>query len=144
MYPGIVVLFILAPFWPELGISRSFLGSHGMLGSTLNTLGAGVGAFLFFLLVALSYPQGMGAGDVKLAGLIGLLVGFPGVLIALWISVVSGGLVAITLLLLRKKTRKDALPFGPFLALGAITVLLVGTDSTLYMEVVEKLGGFWT
>ena len=70
----------------------------------------------------------MGGGDVKLAGAVGLLVGFPQVLLALWLAIVSGGLVAIWLLVSRKMGRKDAMPFGPFLALSGVTVLLVGTE----------------
>ena len=129
VYPSIVALFVLAPFWGELGLSRSFLDDDGLLGSFLNSILAGFGAFGLFLAITLAYPQGMGGGDVKLAGLVGLLVGFPGVLVSLWITIVSGGLVAVLLLLLRKKGRKDAIPFGPFLALGAMIVLLAGTET---------------
>ena len=71
---------------------------------------------------------GMGGGDVKLAGMIGLLVGIPGAAVALWIAAVSGGLVAIVLLASGKKGRKEAIPFGPFMSLGAIVVVLSGTD----------------
>jgi len=68
----------------------------------------------------------MGAGDVKMAGLIGLVTGFPLVLIALFIGIVTGGLAAIMLLLFRKKGRKDLIPYGVFLALGPIATLLWG------------------
>ena len=76
----------------------------------------------------LLFPAGMGGGDVKLAAAVGLLVGFPQVLLALWLAMASGGLVAIWLLVSRKLGRKDAISFGPFLALSAMAVLLVGTD----------------
>ena len=128
IYPTIVVLMVLAPFWPELGLSRSFLGNSGMAGSMASSLVAGGGAFLLFLAIILLFPSGMGGGDVKLAGAVGLLVGFPQVLLALWLAIVSGGLVAIFLLITRKRGRKDAIPFGPFLALSAVAVLLVGTE----------------
>jgi len=88
-------------------------------------IGGAVG-FLFFLIVMLIYPRGMGAGDVKMAGLIGLVTGFPLVLIALFIGIVTGGLVAIMLLLFKKKGRKDLIPYGTFLAFGPIAALLWG------------------
>ena len=65
-----------------------------------------------------------------MAGLFGLLLGYPGVLMALWISIMTGGSVAVALLLMRKRGRKDAIPFGPFLSFGALVVLLVGVDVT--------------
>ena len=65
-----------------------------------------------------------------MAGLFGLLLGYPGVLMALWISIMTGGAVAGALLLMRKRGRKDAIPFGPFLSFGALVVLLVGVDVT--------------
>ena len=68
----------------------------------------------------------MGLGDVKLAGLIGLVTGFPLVLIAMYLAILSGGLVAIVLLLLRLKGRKEAMPFGPFLSLAAMATLFWG------------------
>jgi leader peptidase (prepilin peptidase)/N-methyltransferase len=70
----------------------------------------------------------MGWGDVKLAAFIGLATGFPLVLLALFISIVSGGLVASILLLLKIKGRKDAIPFGPFLSLGTLLTLLWGDN----------------
>lgn len=70
--------------------------------------------------------QGMGFGDVKLGALIGLMVGFPHVLVALFIAVVSGGIAAIALLALGIKGRKDAMPFGPYMAAGAMATVLWG------------------
>ncbi len=137
VFPSALVILVLAPFWADLGESRSFLGSETMLASALNSLVAGFGAFLLFYAIAFLFQGmrdvtgdkgGMGGGDVKLAGVIGLLVGFPGVVVALWVAVVAGGLVAASLLALGKKGRKDAIPFGPFLSLGAITVLLAGGE----------------
>lgn len=136
IYPAIVALLLLAPFWSELGASRPFLGNTGMLGSLLNSLVAGFGAFLVFLIIFLVYPQGMGGGDPKLAGVVGLLVGFPGVLFALWLAVVTGGLLAIALLVTGKKGRKDSIPFGPFLAASAIIIFLGGSEIlTRYQDI---------
>jgi leader peptidase (prepilin peptidase)/N-methyltransferase len=85
------------------------------------------------LIPALVYPlllgkEGMGWGDVKLAGLIGLVTGFPLVLVAMFLAIISGGLVAAILLLLRSKGRSDVIPFGPFLAVAAMATLLWGND----------------
>lgn len=128
IYPAILLLVFLAPFWPELGFSRDFLGSAGMLASLSNSLVAGVGAYLAFLAIALVFPQGIGGGDVKLAGAVGLLVGFPGIVVSLWIAAVSGGLAAIALMLTGRKRRKDTIPFGPFLATAAIVPVLAGGE----------------
>jgi leader peptidase (prepilin peptidase)/N-methyltransferase len=87
----------------------------------------GVGGFLFFFLAALAYPRGMGMGDVKLAGAMGLALGraiAPAVLFAL-----LGGVVVGALIIARKgarEGRKTAVPFGPFLALGGVIALFVG------------------
>ena len=78
------------------------------------------------LLLVLLFPVGMGMGDVKLAALIGLLVGFPQVFIALLICFVSGGAVASGLLLARLKGRKDPIPLAPFLTAGLIITVFYG------------------
>jgi leader peptidase (prepilin peptidase)/N-methyltransferase len=88
---------------------------------------AGAAAAGFLLIAALAYPGGMGMGDVKLAGVMGLFLGravAPAILIALLAGVLYGALV-----MARKGTRagrKTAVPFGPFLALGAIVAVYAG------------------
>jgi leader peptidase (prepilin peptidase)/N-methyltransferase len=87
----------------------------------------GAGAFAFFLLAALAYPRGMGIGDVKLAGAMGLALGravAPAILFAL-----VGGVLIGAVVIARKgarEGRKTAVPFGPFLALGAVAALFAG------------------
>lgn len=88
-------------------------------------IGGGVG-LVFFLIVFIITPRGMGMGDVKLAGLIGLTAGFPMGLVALFIGIFIGGLAAIALLALRRKGRKDVVPYGTFLAIGPIVTMLWG------------------
>ena len=142
VFPSLVVLLVLAPFWSQLDVSRSFLGNSGMLASLANSLVAGFGAFLLFLVIYAVNPQGMGGGDVKLAGLIGLLVGFPGVMVALWGGIVSGGLVAVFLLVLRIRGWKDKISFGPFLSSAAIVALLWGSDIVSgYQYVLDRIAG---
>jgi leader peptidase (prepilin peptidase) / N-methyltransferase len=81
----------------------------------------------FLLLAALAYPGGMGMGDVKLAAVLGLLLGravAPAILIAL----VSGVLVGVVVIARKgqREGRKTAVPFGPFLALGALVSVFAG------------------
>ena len=142
IFPSIIALIVLSPFWTELGFPRTFLGDDGMVGTLINSLLSGLGSFLIFLAIAAVYPQGMGGGDVKLGGVIGLLVGYPGALIALWIAVVSGGLIAVGLVLIHKLGRKDSMPFGPFLAAGAGVALLAGSEiASWYNNVGDFLAG---
>jgi leader peptidase (prepilin peptidase)/N-methyltransferase len=75
-------------------------------------------------LPALIAPRGLAGGDVKLAGLIGLTVGFPRVLPALTVGIVAGGLTIGLLLLTRRVGPKEYVPYGPFLVLGALVSLL--------------------
>jgi len=84
----------------------------------------GVTGFAIFLLIALAKPGGMGMGDVKLAGLIGLVLGYPGVLVALFIGIIVGGIGALVLLLSRRAQRNSYLPYAPFLVTGALVTLL--------------------
>jgi leader peptidase (prepilin peptidase)/N-methyltransferase len=87
-------------------------------------LAASFGAGLFFLVIALVYPAGLGMGDVKLALLIGAAVGWS-VVTALFLGTLASGLVAgVTLFKEGSSARKRAIPLGPFLAGGAIVVLL--------------------
>lgn len=130
--PAVLVLAALAPFWPELGIDRTLFFEQVHLSSLVNSLAAGVGAFVAFLAIKAVYPAGMGAGDVKMAGMLGLLVGYPGIVVALWVAVVAGGVLAVGLLALGRRSRKDAMPFGPFLSAGGIFSLLVGAEIVEY------------
>ncbi|MBC8254711.1 MAG: prepilin peptidase [Ardenticatenia bacterium] len=88
-------------------------------------VGGGVG-FLLFLLIAAIRPGAMGAGDVKLAGAIGLISGFPGALVSLCLGIVAGGLGALILLLTRRVKRSDPIPYAPFLVVGTLLALISG------------------
>ena len=90
---------------------------------------AGLAGGGFFLIAALLYPRGMGMGDVKLAGVLGLYLGravAPAILIALIAGVLVGAAI-----IARKgavEGRKTAVPFGPFLALGGMLAFFVGNE----------------
>ena len=142
VFPSIVLLLVLGPFWTEIGLTRSFLGDETVLASLANSYISGLGAFLAFLTIALITPAGMGGGDVKFAAVLGLMVGFPGILLAIWISAVGGGLIAIGLILAGRKGRKDVIPFGPFMALGAAVVLIAGSHLIdWYQDLASAISG---
>jgi leader peptidase (prepilin peptidase) / N-methyltransferase len=86
-------------------------------------LGGAIG-FGTFGLLALIGRGAMGLGDVKLAGVIGLMTGYPLVLPALLAGVALGGIAAIALLVTRRAGRKSTMAYAPYLALGTIIVLL--------------------
>jgi leader peptidase (prepilin peptidase) / N-methyltransferase len=88
---------------------------------------AGAAAGGFFLLAAIVYPRGMGMGDVKLAGVMGLYLG-RAVGLAVLIGLVAGVIVGAIIIARvgAKEGRKMAVPFGPFLALGGIIAIFAG------------------
>jgi leader peptidase (prepilin peptidase)/N-methyltransferase len=88
---------------------------------------AGASAAAFLLVFVLAYPRGMGMGDVKLAGVLGLYLGraaAPALLVGVIAATIFGALVIARLGV--QQGRKTALPFGPFLALGGVVGLLAG------------------
>ncbi len=103
-------------------------------------IGFGIGLVIFLLIVLIS-RGGMGWGDVKMAAFIGLVTGFPLVFVALFLAVILGGLVAGILLLFKLRKRKEGIPFGPYLSLGAIITLLFGNDIlSWYLGVILSIG----
>lgn len=96
---------------------------------------AGVVAGGLLLIAALAYPKGMGMGDVKLAGVMGLCLG-TAVAPAMFVALLAGVLVG-AVLLARGASRKTAIPFGPFLALGGLVAIFAGPALvTLYLGAV--------
>ena len=114
VYPATAIALIIAVFTPDPGIVKALMG--GGLGLAV------------MLLLALIFRGGIGWGDVKMAGLMGVMVGFPVILVALLLAVVGGGLVAGILLALKVKGRKETMPFGPFLSLATMVTLLWGDN----------------
>jgi leader peptidase (prepilin peptidase) / N-methyltransferase len=99
------------------------------LGAYGRGLLGGVIAFAAFFVVHLVSPRGMGFGDVKLSFTLGLALGCVGwgeVVLGLFLGFFYGALIGIVLIATRLRSRNQAVPFGPFLAAGAITALLVG------------------
>lgn len=102
-----------------------FIGIYMLLGlhnisfkeAILSGLGAG---FLFYILTYF----GMGGGDVKLIAVLGLFLGMKGIINTIFLSFVYGGIVAAYLMLFKKRKGKDEMPFGPSIALGAVTAII--------------------
>lgn len=88
---------------------------------------AGISAAGFFFLIWLvSRGKWMGFGDVKLGFLIGLFLGFPNVLVALFLAFFVGAIIGTGLMLVGKKKLKSEVPFGPFLITGIFLALFWG------------------
>jgi leader peptidase (prepilin peptidase)/N-methyltransferase len=121
VYPGMVVALLLAL------LPQPWLTQWVVTGVANAALGGGIG-FAIFLLIALASRGGMGWGDVKLAALIGLATGFPLVFFAIIMGAILGGIVAVALVIVKKRNFKGTIPFGPFLALAAMVTLLWGSN----------------
>jgi leader peptidase (prepilin peptidase)/N-methyltransferase len=135
---GVMLAFAFSFFWGEFADFWPKVGP----GITLSALLGGAVGFILMLLPYLISRGGMGAGDVKLAGFIGLVVAFPQVLAALLVGIIIGGILAILLLLFRLRKRKEAIPFGPFLAVGAMVALIWGGQIIeWYRNTLTNLGG---
>jgi len=107
----------LTPLAQDWGIGEAYL--RALAGS-----GLGFGMMLVIYLVT---RGGAGAGDVKLAALLGAMLGFPQIVAGLALGYILGGIAAVILLVLRIKSRKDPIPFGPALVIGTALVVLGGT-----------------
>lgn len=114
VYPAIGMALVAVPFAVGPGLPQALWG--------------GIVALAPLSVIVLLYPQGMGLGDVKLAAFIGLVAGFPLVLLALSISFVLAGGIGAAAMLARRIGMKDALPFAPFLAAGGMVALLYGEE----------------
>ncbi|MDP2735895.1 MAG: prepilin peptidase [bacterium] len=98
-------------------------------GSLLPVLLSALGAAMFFYAIhAFSKGAWMGLGDAKLALFMGLFLGFPGILTALFLAFLAGAAVGVTLIMLKKKGMRSEVPFGPFLVLGTLAALFWGNE----------------
>ena len=119
--------------YPSLVASLALLGVAALLepdgGAFVRALVGAVAASGGLFALALLYPRGMGMGDVKLALLLGLYLGWLSlghVVLGLFLGFLLGSVVGIALLVAGVRGRKDHLPFAPFLATGAVLAVLVG------------------
>lgn len=118
--------------WPTFAAGVVLLGAAALVQSEPRRLfdaaGGALGAFAALFVIHLISPKGMGFGDVRLAALLGLYLGWLGpahVALGLFGGFVAGGVSGVIALALGR-SRKSALPFAPFLALGTVVAVLVG------------------
>jgi len=98
-----------------------------LTGDILITFASAIGAsFFFFLIWFFSKGLAMGFGDVKLAFLIGLLLGWPNVVVGLFLGFFFGAIIGTISLLINQKNLKSEIPFAPFLLSGAFVALFWG------------------
>ncbi|MBI2862964.1 MAG: prepilin peptidase [Chloroflexi bacterium] len=130
-YPWAVLTLALSPILlrgGNLGPATPGFSSFAFLSNgLLSSAAGGMAAFAVMGIIYVVSAGGMGFGDVKLAGVIGLMFGLPLAGIALMVVFISGGLAGAALLLLRIKGRKDPLPYGVFLSFGALVTLFWGS-----------------
>jgi leader peptidase (prepilin peptidase)/N-methyltransferase len=119
--------------YPLTAVSVVLLGLAALAGGDGSTfvraLLGGAAAFTFFFILHIASPRSMGFGDVKLSFTLGLFLGWLGwgyVFLGLFLGFLYGAVIGVGLIALRLRTRKDHVPFGPFLAAGTMTAILVG------------------
>jgi len=119
IYPAIVLAFLYNIH--QLSIDNQQL--------VINNFLAALGAAAFFLIVFLaSQGKWVGMGDAKLAFLMGLILGFPNILVALFLAFFLGAIIGIGLVISGKRTLKSEVPFGPFLVTGTFLALFFGKE----------------
>ncbi|MFA4999659.1 MAG: prepilin peptidase [Parcubacteria group bacterium] len=125
-------------------IPGTFLGSYAYIFSFtanpwLGHLLAALAAGAFFSVVSLvSKGKAMGWGDVKLATAVGFLIGWPDAIMAIMIAFIIGSVAGIIMLVTKKKKLKDALPFGPFIAIGTAIIIYFGQSiMALYFKLLN-------
>ena len=111
--------------YPAIGIGLLLIPLAHLDTPWMFILGGALGFAVLFLIAVLS-PGAMGMGDVKLTIFLGIIVGYPEIVIVLFLAFVSGGLIAGILLACKKIKRKDTLAFGPYLALAGLITMLYG------------------
>jgi leader peptidase (prepilin peptidase)/N-methyltransferase len=117
--PGIPLCFLcsfVVPWTTPLESGIGILVGGGVL--------YGVAAGYYFL----KKKEGMGGGDIKLLAMIGAFLGWKGALVALVVGAFAGSIIGVTVMLLKGKDMKYAIPFGPFLSFGALCSLLYGAE----------------
>ena len=131
---GVLIIFIksFASSWLQ-PFHSSFIEQYELLFSpfqqiwTNHLFGAVLSSLFFYTLYKFSKGRAMGGGDVKLALASGLVLGWPDIGLSLALAFIFGGIFGVVLLLNRKKTMKDKLPFAPIFILGMVVTIFFGT-----------------
>jgi len=119
IYPAIVVSML----WVLYSFSFGVFDKGEVIHILLSSLGA---SLFFFLIWFFSKGIAMGFGDVKLAVLMGLLLGWPNIIVGLFLGFLFGAIIGTVMVLLKKKGLKSEIPFGPFLLIGTFIALFWG------------------
>jgi leader peptidase (prepilin peptidase)/N-methyltransferase len=114
---------VLSSLWIAFSYFSGAVSEMQVLSSFLAALGS---ALFFFLLWFFSKGRAMGFGDVKLAFLLGLLMGFPKAIVGIFLSFLLGAIIGLILIGMRKKGMKSEIPFGPFLIAGTLIAVFYG------------------
>ena len=113
--------------YPAIGLTLIYDLLRFDLFTNWNLLISAIGASGFFLLIVLaSRGKWMGVGDIKLAFLMGLILGWPNILVALFFAFFSGATIGVGLVLAQRKSFKSEVPFGPFLVAGTLVAMFYG------------------
>jgi leader peptidase (prepilin peptidase) / N-methyltransferase len=124
--PGIVVGICTSLWLTPVGVRNAVLGI---------VLGGGLFLLMAVLSVIILKREGMGGGDIKLIAMLGAFLGWHAVLVTIFLAAALGACVGLILIFLRRKERREPLPFGPFLALGALLAMVWGdTILTWYVS----------
>ena len=124
LFISLLVIFVADLKYQIIPDSMIVLGVLGALWVGVHLIPA-IGSFAFLYCVwAVTRGRGIGFGDVKFALLMGLLLGFPGVVIAFYVAFLTGACVGVILMIARYKTWKSKIAFGPFLVLGTVVALI--------------------
>jgi leader peptidase (prepilin peptidase)/N-methyltransferase len=124
--PNRIVYPVGATLVPLLALAGALDDDWGSFG---RALAAGAGAFAVMFAVHVISPRGMGFGDVRLSFLLGLALGYLGwgeVFFGFFLGFLYGSVVGVALIATRRRSRRQHIPFGPFLAAGALTMVLAG------------------
>jgi leader peptidase (prepilin peptidase)/N-methyltransferase len=108
-----------------IGLTVSFTMPHITVMNSIK--GLLIGGGLFYAAAVLS-RGGMGGGDIKLIAMIGSFLGWKTTLLTIFLGSFIGSIVGIALIVIKRKGRKDMIPFGPFLSLGAIVSIFFGRE----------------
>jgi len=105
------------------------LYTYNVIKSVIYVLVSAMGIAGFFaLLVYITKGRGMGGGDIRLGFLIGIFNGFPQNIIAIFLGFITGAVISLVLIMLKIKTLKDTVPFGPFLIAGSVIAMIWGSQ----------------
>ncbi len=102
-----------------------------LLGYKASLIGLLAGGGLFYLVAMLS-RGGMGGGDIKMMAMVGALMGWKSVFLTTFLGSLAGSLIGVFLIIFKGRGRKTKIPFGPFLALGALITLFCGQEILLW------------